>query len=758
MSTEHSSNHALVVESGRHPYATLARYKWVLVALSVLVSANYLTWRALHTLNYESTPHLVLSLLLLGAELYGFVSMGLFFLHVAALPPFKSAAHLDESELPTVDILIPIYNEPSEILYRTLVGCDALDYPKSRMKLYVLDDGQREAIRRLAAEFGARYLTRPDRTYAKAGNLNNALKHSSGDIVVVFDCDHVPVRSFLRETVGFFKDPKVGFVQLPHHFYNPDAYQRNLRLERELAHEQDLFFHVVLPGRQLSNAVMFAGSSALLRRSALAEIGGIQSATAIEDTHTGMRLQAKGYRAIYLPKILSAALSPESFSGYLTQRCRWTRGGIQMFVLDNPLFRSGLTLKQRLHYFASIFFFFHGWARLVFMLAPLSFLLFSYNPIITEIKTLLMYFIPHYVIAHLTLAIIGREYRNPFWSDVYEVAVSFHLSWTALVTVLRPERLIFNVTPKGSEAAKTQDREWLSVVPHGLLLLLLAAGVLLATHELTMTGLHLDAFLLSCFWAVYNIILVGCAVEASRERAKVRKDYRLRRDIPCEILYGHTRLQGRTLDLSDSGALIELAQRWYLPRQCRIRLLSDYGEATELDAVIQRKEWLGEQKTRLGVQFKNIDEEIRRGLIRQAFSSPRSWESPLRPRPLDSINSLRQILTALFSRRLRKTRPMRRWPRVAAEIRCEISYGNHRLQAWLQDISSIGASLSVPRAQRLPHDFTIHLPLNGAVTSIQAKLVRSRMEQDGLECMARFEEPDHIDLTPLIRPEIASVI
>ena len=294
-----------------NPYAALGRVKWALAALSIAMSARYIWWRGSHTLNYDTPLHLGLSLLLLIAEIYGVISMALFFLHETNPAPVKSVPIDSEDELPTVDVFLPIHSEPIEILYRTLVGCTALDYPHSKLHIYICDDGPRDSIKALAEKFGCRYLARPEHKHAKAGNINYAMQHSKGEVVVILDCDHVPTRNFLRETVGFFKDPKVGFVQLPHHFFNPDTFQQNLHLEGALAHEQDLFFHVVLPGRQADNAVMFAGSSALLRRQALKEIGGILQQTAIEDTHTGMRLQARGYKGIYYNKILSGALSPE---------------------------------------------------------------------------------------------------------------------------------------------------------------------------------------------------------------------------------------------------------------------------------------------------------------------------------------------------------------------------------------------------------------------------------------------------------------
>jgi cellulose synthase (UDP-forming) len=133
---------------------------------------------------------------------------------------------------PAVDGFIPTYNEPLDVLERTIVGALALDYPRDKLKVYVLDDKRRDWLRAFCEEKGAIHVTRPDNLHAKAGNMNNGLKVSSGDFIAVFDADFVPYRAFLRRTVPFFQDPSIGIVQTPQHFFNKDPVQSNLSLER----------------------------------------------------------------------------------------------------------------------------------------------------------------------------------------------------------------------------------------------------------------------------------------------------------------------------------------------------------------------------------------------------------------------------------------------------------------------------------------------------------------------------------------------
>ena len=111
-------------------------------------------------------------------------------------------------ELPSVDVYIPTYNEPMEVLEKTITGVLCLDYPN--FKAWVLDDGRRPWVKAFCEAKGVGYLTRPDNTHAKAGNINHALTKTSADFVAIFDADFIPQRNFLMRTVGFFADPGIG--------------------------------------------------------------------------------------------------------------------------------------------------------------------------------------------------------------------------------------------------------------------------------------------------------------------------------------------------------------------------------------------------------------------------------------------------------------------------------------------------------------------------------------------------------------------
>jgi cellulose synthase (UDP-forming) len=177
---------------------------------------------------------------------------------ICALPP---------DQLPSVDIYIPTYNEPIEVLEKTIIGALCLDY--SNLNIWVLDDGRRPWLKMFCEARGVGYLNRPDNAHAKAGNINHALTRTSAEFVAIFDADFIPQSNFLKRTIGFFSDPEIGIVQTPHAFYNYDPMQANLALGKSLPDEQRFFFDVIMPSRDAWNAAFCCGSNSVTRRAAL---------------------------------------------------------------------------------------------------------------------------------------------------------------------------------------------------------------------------------------------------------------------------------------------------------------------------------------------------------------------------------------------------------------------------------------------------------------------------------------------------------
>lgn len=381
------------------------RASLILVLMSVSITARYLFWRASDTLDFETTGQAVFGLLLFGAELFAGTLMALSYVQTA-WPLNRKPVPLprDPEHWPTVDVYIPSYNEALEIVRSTVFAAMNMDWPRDKLRVWILDDGRRPEFRAFAEQVGCGYIIRPDNKGAKAGNLNHAMQHTDGEFIAVFDCDHAPTRAFLQMTVGWLvRDARLAMVQTPHHFYSPDPFERNLARKRRVPNEGLLFYGAIQPGNDLWNAAFFCGSCAVIRRSALQDVGGVPHATVTEDCHCSFLMQQRGWHTAYLRLPLAAGLATERLSLHIGQRIRWARGMIQILRLENTLFARGLTLPQRLCYFTAQFGFLFALPRLVFLCSPLAFLFFGATVIAASPLAIVAYAGSHMVHAVSTL-------------------------------------------------------------------------------------------------------------------------------------------------------------------------------------------------------------------------------------------------------------------------------------------------------------------------------------------------------------------
>lgn len=667
--------------------------RWVLT-LSLFLYARYMIWRLLYTLPTDGIGSVTVGWIVYLAELYGLCQF-CFFTYQSWSPSNRQSAPI--TTYPTVDIMVTVVDEPLPLLRQTLVGCQSQEYPENRFKVYVLDDGHRDEVRALAVTLGCEYIRRPDRPrYAKAGNLNHALRSTESDLVAVFDVDHVPARAFLKETVGFFDDPSVAFVQTPHHFYNPDIFQRNLRVGDLVKNEQALFFRALQAGRDTHNSAFFAGSGGLFRRKPLEEIGGFQTQTITEDIHTSMNLHAKGYKSCYLNRVLSAGLMPETFEGYLKQRKRWAMGCIQVLLRDNPLTKPGLTPAQRIDYFGSIFYFFFGVPRLICLLAPLSSLLFNMPPLKADSVQLLLYFFSFYIASAVVMRPISRGSRNPFWSDIYEIAMCFSLSFVALkaLTAPRKERP-FEVTPKGQRVKKSTSRELTLAWPHLATFGLLIGGLVLGFQHLRQ-GMGDPGLPVSLFWGSVNLLFLTIAMFVANEQTQGRQAFRLNRDFASELFVDGTSLTARIRNINEHGAAL-LLDRPVFTTQDTVTLLltSPRGAIVRVTGRIVRQEQRSSGDVAAGLQFIDLDDETKLTLVDKNFGDPAPWEDSYQFKPgiLSSAQSLFYALAVPW-RSLSWER--RRMLRVVNETPCRLNTSTVFLTGKLKDMSFTGVSAVFP--------------------------------------------------------------
>lgn len=357
----------------------------------------------------------------------------------------------DKRELPTVDVFIPTYNEPLDVLERTIIGARALDYPADKLNVYVLDDQRRDWLKAYCEEKNVIHVTRGDNSHAKAGNMNNGLKVSSGEFIAIFDADFVPYRHFLRRTLPFFSDDSIGIVQTPQHFFNVDPVQSNLGLENIWPDEQRLFFDEIAPSRDAWDVSFCCGSCSIARRKAVDAIGGFPTESITEDLLTTLSMLNKGYKTRYLNERLSMGLAAENLTGYFVQRERWCQGGIQtLYLYNGPLRGPGLTLFQRIMFLPA------SWlvqylVRFTILLVPIVYLWFGLLPLyFTDIADYVAHQVPLLAAYFLLMLWVTPTRYLPVVSSAVGTFATFRMLPTVVSSLVRPFGKPFRVTPKGS--------------------------------------------------------------------------------------------------------------------------------------------------------------------------------------------------------------------------------------------------------------------------------------------------------------------
>jgi len=614
----------------------------VLAALAMLVSTRYIFWRTTQTLEFNTLPEFVLGGGLYLAELYAWVIMGLGLLQTSWPLERKVVEVAGPTEhWPRVDVYIPTYNESLEIVKHTVFAAMDMDYPADRFSVFILDDGRREEFRAFARQAGCGYLTRSDNLHAKAGNLNAALKKTDGELIAIFDCDHVPTRAFLQLSVGWFQhDPKLALMQTPHHFYSPDPVQRNLGVVSDMPGEGDLFYGAVQRGNDLWNATFFCGSCAVIRRDALLQTNGFAGETVTEDAHTALKLQRMGWNTAYLDARLSAGLATERLVVHIGQRIRWARGMTQILRIDNPLRGPGLTWQQRLCYLNAMLHFQFPLPRIVFLTSPLAYLIAGQNIIHASAVMIFAYALPHLVISMLSSERLQGGDRRPFWGEIYETILAFHLVKPTVFTWFQPRKGKFNVTDKGGLLDQTYF-DLTTVRPHMITIGLLVFGLLLGLAKYVLFEdlfqVQLNTLILNTAWATFSLIILLAAVSVAREKRQVREHIRVSTVMPVTLYLsdGHV-VEARTIDISLGG----LAARLPAGFDASNRVVTDISLPMGDEKLTVPVDMIRTDKDIARVRFGTLDELLSRQLVRAVMGRADAWQ---RTEPYPAASALRSL-------------------------------------------------------------------------------------------------------------------
>ncbi len=379
--------------------STITSAAWARRATGIIalgLTGAYLVWR-LGTFN---TDALWVSIPFYLLEVAGLVSLGLFLYSVwdteAVLPP-AAVSDTDRS----IAVLVPTYNEDPEILLPTVAAAVDLDLDH---ETWVLDDGKRAWVREMAHELGANYLTRPDNSHAKAGNLNHALGLIDTDLIAVLDADHVPKKRFLANTVAYFDDRELALVQTPQAFYNRDSFEH----VGDIYQEESLFYRVIQPGKNRWNAAFWCGTSAVIRTDALRSVGGVATESLTEDLHTTLRLHRAGWKTVFHNEVLARGLAPQNYNEYGLQRKRWAAGAMQVLRNDNPFAGRLLTRRQKLAYAATLSGWTEGWRTVAYLLIAMAVLLTGVSPLVARVEVFAAFYGVVFVAQQLAMRTLSQ--------------------------------------------------------------------------------------------------------------------------------------------------------------------------------------------------------------------------------------------------------------------------------------------------------------------------------------------------------------
>lgn len=274
----------------------------------------------------------------------------------------------------TVDILTTYFpGEPRQMVITTLEAILKIKYPH---ETYLCDEADDPYLKNFCENNGIHHVTRDNRIDAKAGNINNTLrKFAKGEIVVILDPDHIPDSNFLDEVIPYFSNPEIGFVQTVQGYYNT----KETLVARGAAEQTFQFYGPMMMTLNSYGSVNAIGANCVFRRSALDSIGG-HAPGLCEDMHTAMKLYAKDWKGVYVPKILAQGLSPSNITSYFKQQLKWARGTFDLLFNVYPRLFKDFSNRQRIHFGILPLHYLSGVICLINFIIPIISLLFSVTP------------------------------------------------------------------------------------------------------------------------------------------------------------------------------------------------------------------------------------------------------------------------------------------------------------------------------------------------------------------------------------------
>ncbi len=374
----------------------------IVAALALAWGLVYLGWRLTST---STDTHPVLFWMLLVAEAMGLLGL--------AFTAHRSWVRNEwERELigtnHEVDIFVTTHNDPLEVVRTTMVATRAITYPT---RVWLLDDDSSPELEAMAFEFGATYLTREGVAEARGGSLNHALSRSHAELVLLLSAGDVPLPDMLDAVVPEFLDSWVAVVQPGYEFSNRDSVEHANRYQ----HDQAYDLQVNSPSMSTRNQVPWMSRGpAVVRRSALKQVGGFVTATQTPQFQTGIRLHRHGFEIRFIPETLAEIHAPHDLESLLGSKERVARGQLGVFrTSDNPLWCKGLTLGQRVAYTGWLYRYIMSIQRLLLLATAIGTLTLGALPMTASVRDLAGFWFPAFALAGIARVAMGRGRLGP---------------------------------------------------------------------------------------------------------------------------------------------------------------------------------------------------------------------------------------------------------------------------------------------------------------------------------------------------------
>lgn len=590
----------------------------IFFVFTMILMSIYLIWRIVFTLPLgQSILNMIFGILLIAAEtMTVLTTFELFVQKMKKKSGQLECPNIPPEYYPDVDVFIATNNEPVELLYKTVNACTFMDYPdKKKVNIYLCDDGNRPEVGELAKQFGVGYLGLTNNKDAKSGNLNNALSKTSSPLIATFDADMIPQHTFLMKTVPYFllstfikeedvwrlrredeknNSWKMGLVQTPQSFYNPDLFQFNLYAEQNIPNEQDFFSREINILRNTSNAVAYTGSNTVISRRGMEDINGFPLKTITEDFETSIRLQQAGYITYATDEVQAAGLSTTTISSMIKQRVRWARGIIQSLQNTSAIFSRKLPLPARITYLNSFLYWWSFFNRLIFILSPILFALFDFQIVNTGFWNILFFWLPSYFFYSTSMRYLSGNIRNQRWSQVVDTIFMPHLIVPVLLETLHIHERKFKITHKNKSSEKLKYNSLWYALPHIFLLLLSIIAMIHFVNGKYGWALFYSSIII--FWLCYNIVALCYTIFFMIGRRSYRESERIHATEAVGIQYKNQTYNALTRDVSEQGLSFYVSSPIYLPEKATIKLTIQtyrYKAILEGSIVYVRKEGEG---------------------------------------------------------------------------------------------------------------------------------------------------------------------